>query len=92
MIGIDRDPAAVAEGRSRLADLPIELVQGNYCDLPEILEELKLPAVSGILLDLGLSSDQLADANRGFSFSGPARWTCDSIRREANRPGVWSSG
>lgn len=71
VIGIDRDPAAVAEGRSRLDDLPVQLVEGNYCDLPEILAQLDVSAVDGIVLDLGLSSDQLADAYRGFSFSGP---------------------
>jgi len=71
VIGIDRDPAAIAEGRRRLGDLPIRLVEENYCDLPEVLAELELSAVDGIVLDLGLSSDQLADAERGFSFSGP---------------------
>jgi len=71
VIGLDRDPAAIAEGRSRVTDLPIRLAQGNYCDLPELLAEMEISAVDGILLDLGVSSDQLADASRGFSFSGP---------------------
>lgn len=70
VIGIDRDPAAIELGRVRSAGLPIRLFQGNYCDLPEVLEELGLEAVDGIVLDLGLSSDQLADSDRGFSFSG----------------------
>jgi len=71
VIGLDRDPAAIAEGRSRVTDLPIRLAQGNYCDLPELLAEMEISAVDGILLDLGVSSDQLADASRGVSFSGP---------------------
>ena len=44
-------------------------MQANFCDLPEVLAELGVGAVDGILLDLGLSSDQLADQERGFSFS-----------------------
>ncbi len=46
------------------------LHQGSYCDLPEILQRHGLKSVSGVLLDLGLSSDQLADTSRGFSFRG----------------------
>ncbi|NLE39763.1 MAG: 16S rRNA (cytosine(1402)-N(4))-methyltransferase RsmH [Pirellulaceae bacterium] len=70
VIGIDRDPAAIELGQARSAGMPIRLFQGNYCDLPEVLEELGVEAVDGIVLDLGLSSDQLADSDRGFSFSG----------------------
>jgi len=70
VIGIDRDPAAIDAARAESSGSPIRLVEGNYCDLPEVLAELELSAVDGILLDLGLSSDQLADPNRGFSFSG----------------------
>lgn len=68
VIGLDRDPAAVAAARESLSGLPVSIVQANYCDLPEVLAELNLTSVDGILLDLGLSSDQLADTNRGFSF------------------------
>ena len=52
-----------------LADLPVTPLQANFCDLPEVLVELGVEAVDGILLDLGLSSDQLADQAAGFSFS-----------------------
>jgi 16S rRNA (cytosine1402-N4)-methyltransferase len=84
VIGFDRDPAALDAARDTCGDLPIRLVQGNYCDLPEVLEELELEAVDGIVLDLGLSSDQLADTERGFSFSGtgPLDLRFDSTRGE----------
>ncbi|MCX7428019.1 MAG: 16S rRNA (cytosine(1402)-N(4))-methyltransferase RsmH [Planctomycetia bacterium] len=70
VIALDRDPAAVAAAETNLAGLPIRLAQANYCDLHEVLETLELTGVDGIVLDLGLSSDQLADESRGFSFSG----------------------
>lgn len=69
IIALDRDPAAIESAARHLAELPIKAVQANFCDLPEVLGELGLEAVDGILLDLGLSSDQLADMERGFSFS-----------------------
>ena len=70
VIGVDRDPAAIAAGERNLSGLPVRLVQANFCDLPEVLDALELAVVDGVVLDLGLSSDQLADAERGFSFSG----------------------
>lgn len=69
VIALDRDPAAVAAAESNLAGLPVELVETNFSDIPEVLEQLEVAAVDGVLLDLGLSSDQLADPQRGFSFS-----------------------
>src|SRR5438552_1714080 len=69
IIALDRDPAALAAAEHSLAGLPITLVDSNFCDLPEVLAQLDVPAVDGVLLDLGLSSDQLADAQRGFSFA-----------------------
>jgi 16S rRNA (cytosine1402-N4)-methyltransferase len=68
VLGLDRDPAAVAAAERNLAGLPIKIAQSNYCDLPDVLGEIDVPAVDAVLLDLGLSSDQLADRNRGFSF------------------------
>ena len=68
VIGLDLDPAAIAVAGRNLADLSIKLIHSNYRDLPEVLAELKIDAVDGILVDLGLSSDQLADPERGFSF------------------------
>jgi 16S rRNA (cytosine1402-N4)-methyltransferase len=68
VIGLDRDPAAIERTSADLSGLPVRALQGNYSDLPEALAELSVIAVDGILLDLGLSSDQLADPSRGFSF------------------------
>jgi 16S rRNA (cytosine1402-N4)-methyltransferase len=68
LIALDRDPAAVARAEKSMAGLPIKLSQSNFCELPEVLKEIEIEAVDGVLLDLGLSSDQLADIERGFSF------------------------
>jgi 16S rRNA (cytosine1402-N4)-methyltransferase len=68
VIALDRDPAAIAAAEPKFAGLPIRLAQANFCDLPEVLPHVGLLHVDGVLLDLGLSSDQLADTNRGFSF------------------------
>ena len=67
-IAIDRDPAAIDRGADELAGLPVRFAQANYCDLPEVLDALSIDAVDAVLLDVGLSSDQLADHDRGFSF------------------------
>jgi len=68
VIAIDRDPAAIEIGARELAGLPVRFAQANYCDIPEVLDALSIEAVDGVLLDVGLSSDQLADDSRGFSF------------------------
>jgi 16S rRNA (cytosine1402-N4)-methyltransferase len=87
LIGIDRDPAAIEAAEKSLRGLPIRLAQANYCDLPEILEQLEIEAVDGVVLDLGLSSDQLADRNRGFSFTadGPLDLRFDPFSGEPAR-------
>ncbi len=69
VIALDRDPAALAAAEDRLAGLPVRLIHANFCDLPEVLQALEIREVDGVVLDLGVSSDQLADAERGFSFS-----------------------
>ena len=69
IISLDRDPAAIDAANAYLPKLSVTPVHANFCDLPEVLAELGIEAVDGILLDLGLSSDQLADLERGFSFS-----------------------
>lgn len=68
VIALDRDPQAIEAGARRLAGLPVRLAQANFCDLPEVLDTLQISAVDGVLLDLGWSSDQLADPQRGLSF------------------------
>jgi 16S rRNA (cytosine1402-N4)-methyltransferase len=64
----DRDATAVEQAREELASYPVTPVHASYEAIPEVLEASGIPAVHGILLDLGLSSDQLADRSRGFSF------------------------
>lgn len=67
LLAIDRDPAAVQRLQSGLpANCLVE--QASYERIPELLQEKRWEPVDGILLDLGLSSDQLADRQRGFSF------------------------
>ncbi len=68
VIAIDRDPAAIERGAHELAGLPVRFAQANYRDLPEVLDALAIDRVDRVLLDVGLSSDQLADDARGFSF------------------------
>jgi len=68
VIAIDRDPAAIERGARELAGLPVRFAQANYRDLPEVLDAVSLDRVDRVLLDVGLSSDQLADDARGFSF------------------------
>ncbi|WP_425399674.1 16S rRNA (cytosine(1402)-N(4))-methyltransferase RsmH [Aeoliella sp.] len=85
VIGLDRDPGAVERTAAALADLPnVTAVHANYADAPEVLRELGVESVDGILLDLGLSSDQLADRERGFSFKadGPLDLRFDPTRGE----------
>lgn len=70
LIAIDRDAAAVARAQQRFGDAspaPV-LVQGNFAEMDEIVREAGYERVDGVLLDLGLSSDQLDDPDRGFSF------------------------
>lgn len=71
LLAIDRDPEACAFARHQFASEPrFHIAQANFAQLSEVLAELKwdLP-VTGILLDLGVSSPQLMDASRGFAFS-----------------------
>src|SRR5205823_5538053 len=84
VIALDRDAAAVDRAAKELDDLPVRVLQQNFSDLPEALAGLNVNAVDGILLDLGLSSDQLADHERGFSFqsNGLLDLRFDSTRGE----------
>jgi 16S rRNA (cytosine1402-N4)-methyltransferase len=87
VIAIDRDPAAIDAAERSLRGLPVRLARANFCDLPEVLEQLKIKTVDGVVFDLGLSSDQLADTGRGFSFSadGPLDLRFDPTSGEPAR-------
>lgn len=73
LIGIDRDPGALAASQAVLAPAGdrARLVHGAYAELPRILAAQGIPRVDGILLDLGVSSPQLDVPERGFSFTRP---------------------
>ena len=69
-IGIDRDPIALKAAAQRLKPWEdrVTLVHSNFCEIASVLEELNIEGVDGILLDLGVSSPQLDDGERGFSY------------------------
>ena len=70
LIGIDRDQVALQAAGERLAVYGdrVKLVHANFCQMAQVLQELEIPGVDGILLDLGVSSPQLDDGSRGFSY------------------------
>jgi 16S rRNA (cytosine1402-N4)-methyltransferase len=74
LIGVDRDPQALARSRERLARFAdrVTFVHAVYDQLPEVLAELGLSSVQGILFDLGVSSMQLDDPGRGFAYATDA--------------------
>ncbi|MFM7570816.1 MAG: 16S rRNA (cytosine(1402)-N(4))-methyltransferase RsmH, partial [Betaproteobacteria bacterium] len=67
LIAIDRDPQAVAAGKT-LNDPRFVLAQARISTLAGVLDQLAVPRLDGVLMDLGVSSPQLDDASRGFSF------------------------
>jgi len=71
LIAIDRDKESLAMAQERLKDFSdnVEFVYGNFSDIEEILKRLKREKIDGIVLDLGVSSFQLMQADRGFSFT-----------------------
>ncbi|GAA0625418.1 16S rRNA (cytosine(1402)-N(4))-methyltransferase RsmH [Kribbella sandramycini] len=74
LIGLDRDPAALRLAGARLAPYTdrISLAHSVYDELPRVLDELGVPAIDGILFDLGVSSMQLDEAERGFAYAQDA--------------------
>ncbi len=74
LIGIDRDPVALQAAAERLTPYMdrVTLVHSNFCEMAQAVKDLGLSGVDGILLDLGVSSPQLDDAERGFSYMADA--------------------
>ncbi len=74
LIGIDRDPVALKAAGKRLSPFGdrVTLVHANFCKMDEVVAQLGLDGVDGILMDLGVSSPQLDDGSRGFSYMADA--------------------
>ena len=74
LIGIDRDPVALKAAGKRLEPYKdrVTLVHSNFCEMTQALQELGISGVDGILLDLGVSSPQLDEVERGFSYMADA--------------------
>ena len=70
LIGIDRDPIALQAAGERLTPYGdrVTLVHSNFCQIDNVLDSLGIETVDGVLLDLGVSSPQLDDGQRGFSY------------------------
>ena len=74
LIGIDRDPVALKAAGERLTPFAsnVKLAHANFCEMADVLNELGISGVDGILMDLGVSSPQLDDGSRGFSYMADA--------------------
>ena len=74
LIGIDRDETALAAAGERLAPFMdrVTLVHSNFCEMDSVIRSLGYPGVDGVLLDLGVSSPQLDESSRGFSYMADA--------------------
>lgn len=84
LIGLDRDPMMLGFAAGKVRGDNVHLVQSSYSRLPDVLHSLNIPSVDRVLLDLGLSSDQLSDAGRGFGFDagGPLDLRFDTTQGE----------
>ena len=74
LIGIDRDPVALKAAGERLSPFAdrVKLVHSNFSEVAQVLQDLGIPGMDGMLLDLGVSSPQLDDGQRGFSYMADA--------------------
>lgn len=72
LIALDQDPDAVAAASERLAGYPAAVVQSNFRNANEVLQRLGVDGLDGVLLDLGVSSHQLDERSRGFSYQDDA--------------------
>lgn len=72
LIALDRDPDAIAAAGKRLSGLPAEVISSNFKDFDAVLNRLGIGQIDGMLLDLGVSSHQLDQAERGFSYHADA--------------------
>lgn len=85
LLGVDKDPAAQAVAEELASSEPrFTFFHGSFAELPHQLQRMGIDAVDGILLDLGVSSPQLDDGERGFSFQqdGPLDMRMDTTRGE----------
>ena len=84
LIGIDRDEEAISAAKERLSEFSgrAVIVRGNYGDFREILSDLGIEKLDGILLDLGVSSHQFNDMSRGFSYREDAPLDMRMDRRQ----------
>jgi 16S rRNA (cytosine1402-N4)-methyltransferase len=84
LIGLDQDAAMLERARPRLDGLPVTPVHANFDRIREVLDELGVSAVDGVFADLGVCSDQLDEAERGFSFqqAGPLDMRLDPTEGE----------
>src|SRR5438270_11935058 len=82
VVAIDQDPAALAAARARLSGRDVVIAHGNFRDARAVLDQPGLSEVDGALVDLGVSSPQLDDPARGFSFreAGPLDMRMDPMR------------
>ena len=74
LIGIDQDEDAIKAASERLKEFEdkLTIVKSNYCNIKQVLEDLNIEKVDGILLDIGVSSYQLDNLERGFSYKSDA--------------------